>query len=268
MGATMDLPELDPADSRPKHQQIATRLREMIERGDLAAGERVPGENTLMKHYQVARSTARQALAELIDTGYIRTEPKVGTFVRDDRYLIRRPRRYRRARATGPFASDATAGELDTDIEATTEILPADQDVADRLAIQPDEPVVRTRYRFLANGRPIQSSTSYEPAALTAGTAIERPEDGPYAGAGVISRFDAIGVHITHVSEEVRVRPPRTDEATSLQIHRGVHVFDIRRTYTADDQPVETADITIPGDRYTLDYAFQVPAADEDPATD
>ena len=263
----MELPELDAADKRPKHQQIAARLREAIEAGLLAAGERVPGENTLMRYYQVARSTARQALAELIDSGYIRTEPKVGTFVRDDRELVRRPRRYRRSRATGPFATDAASAGLNPDIEAVTETVPADQLIAERLALQPGEPVVRTRYRFLANGRPVQSSTSWEPAALTTGTAIERPEEGPYAGAGVVTRFDSIGVHVTHVTEEVRVRPPRAAEAADLQVPRGVHVFDIRRTFTTDERPVETADITIPGDRYALDYAFRIPD-DEDPATD
>lgn len=264
----MELPELDPADERPKHQQITARLRQAIESGSYEPGERFPGENTLMTRYQVARSTARQALAELIDSGYLRTEPKVGTFVRDDRQLIRKPRRYRRTKDTGPFATDARGAGLSADIEAATETVPADQATADRLNLHAGDQVIRTRYRFLANGRPIQSSTSYEPAALTLGTLIERPEEGPYAGAGVVARFDSLGVHITHVTEEIRVRPPRPDETTDLQVPRGVHVFDIRRTFTTDSRPVETADITIPGDRYALVYAFQVPDDEQDPATD
>ena len=70
-----ELPDLDPADARPVNQQIADRLREAIESGVLAAGSQVPGENTLMARYGVARWTAREALAALAGGGALRGPP-------------------------------------------------------------------------------------------------------------------------------------------------------------------------------------------------
>lgn len=118
---------------------------------------------------------------------------------------------------------------------------------------------MRTVYRFLADGKPVQSSISYEPLSITEGTPVELPEQGPYARLGVLVRMDAIGVQITHVTEDVSVRPPTTDESTNLDIPTGVHVFEIWRTFKTDTQPVEVAKIIIPGDRYSLSYQFSIP---------
>lgn len=79
--------------------------------------------------------------------------------------------------------------------------------------------------------------------------------------------MDSIGVQITRVVEEVTVRPPRPEEVVSLDIPRGVHVFDILRTLATDERPVETANIVIPGDRYALVYAFNIPDDADDPVT-
>ncbi|WP_260327311.1 UTRA domain-containing protein [Streptomyces sp. TLI_185] len=138
--------------------------------------------------------------------------------------------------------------------------------MAERLAIEPGSAVMKTEYVFLADGQPIQSSVSYEPLDLTEGAEIELPEEGRYTNTGVITRMDAIDVHITRVSEEVTIRPPRAAESDLLQIEPGVHVFHIRRTFSTDERPVETADIIIPGDRYSLTYEFRV-TDEDDPAT-
>ena len=264
-----ELPDLDPADTRPVNQQIADRVREAIESGALAAGARVPGENTLMERYGVARWTAREALASLANSGLITKVPRVGTFVRDQRRLVRRPRRYRRRKQTseGPFATEVRDANMAPAIEADSSRIEAPADIATRLEIEPGTEVMCTHYRFLADGRPIQASTSYEPLDLTAGTAVELPEQGPLAGTGVITRMDNIGAEITRVVEEVTVRPPRPDEVSSLDIPSGVHVFDIIRTFATDERPVETANIVIPGDRYALVYEFRVTDDDDDPVT-
>lgn len=261
------LPELDPKDQRSKNQQIAAVLRQAIESGDLRPGDRVPGENVLMDRYGVARWTAREALAAVANLGLITKIPKVGTFVADRRRLERRPRRYRRTKAAGEFATEARAAGMNPRVEADSEKTTAPPDIAERLKITIGSAVMRTHYRFLANERPIQTSISYEPLNITEGTAVEVPEDGPMAGAGVIARMDSIGVRITHVSEEVAIRPPFQEEADTLEIPAGVQVFDIWRTLMTDGRPVEVANIIIPGDRYVLAYQFTVPDGDSDPAT-
>ncbi|RZU50715.1 GntR family transcriptional regulator [Krasilnikovia cinnamomea] len=260
------LPDLDPADPRPIHQQIAARVREAIESGVLQPGDRVPGENLLMTRYAVSRWTAREALALLANSGLITKVPKVGTFVRDQRRLQRKPRRYRRQRGTAEFATEARAAGLHPDIEADSRVVEAAEDIAARLEIPAGTEVMRTEYRFLADGRPIQLATSFEPFDLTRDTPIERPEEGPLAGTGVITRMDSIGVEITRVAEEVSTRLPSPGETEALRVPSGVPVFCIHRTFSTDQRPVEIADIVIPGDRYALTYEFRV-TEDDDPVT-
>ncbi len=206
-------------------------------------GERVPGENSLMDHYGVARETARKALDELAKAGLITKVRGSGTYVREERRLTRKPRRYRRQKQLGEFATDAMDAGRDPNVQASSVHVVATSKVAERLAIRAGDPVMKTEYLFLADGEPIQSSISYEPLELTGGTEVEFPEEGRYANAGVIPRMDAIGAHITHVTEEVTVRPPRAAEVNALRIESGVHVFCIRRTFRTDQRPVETADI-------------------------
>src|SRR5439155_1766624 len=80
----------------------------------------------------------------------------------------------------------------------------------------PTEAVMRTRYRFLADGEPIQLSTSWEPLTLTIGTPVERPENGPQVG--VVARMDTIGVHIDECEEKVADRPAHADEIEALDL--------------------------------------------------
>jgi DNA-binding GntR family transcriptional regulator len=107
-----------------------------------------------------------------------------------------------------------------------------------------------------ADGQPVQLATSYEPAGLTEGTAVALPEQGPYAGRGVIERMRSIGIEVDQVLEEVSVRTCLLAEAAALAMPTGSAVIAIERTHVAGAQPVETADIIIPADRFRLRYRF------------
>jgi len=75
--------------------------------------------------------------------------------------------------------------------------------------------------------------------------------------------MDVIGVHITHVVEDVHARPPRPYELESLHIPQGTPVLYVERTYIAGDLPVETADIVVSADRYVFSYAVAIPPRPE-----
>lgn len=57
--------------------------------------------------------------------------------------------------------------------------MPASAKIATRLGIAEGELCVRTTYEFLADGKPVQLSTSWEPYAVTGGTLVVLPEGGP-----------------------------------------------------------------------------------------
>jgi DNA-binding GntR family transcriptional regulator len=68
--------------SGPRYLQIATDLRERIERGDYAPGDKIPTKAELMAQWGVALNTVDRAVSELQKAGLIETHHGVGSFVR------------------------------------------------------------------------------------------------------------------------------------------------------------------------------------------
>lgn len=137
--------------------------------------------------------------------------------------------------------------------------MPAPAEVAARLGIAEGEPCVRTAYEFLADGRPVQLATSWEPYDLTAGSLVVLPEGGPHAGAGVVNRMAAIGITVSHVVEQPEPRQATAEEASLLGIQKAALVTHIRRTYYSDQgRPVETADIVVPAAHCEIVYEIPI----------
>lgn len=250
-----------PADL-PAYLRIAADLRDQIRTGQLAPGDKLPSESKLMSSYGVSNSVTKDAISLLKSEGLVEGRFGSGVYVREIRRLVREAQgRNQRAAAAGgstsPFARDAAASGQDPSWEHASSEVPCPADIAPRLAIEPDEPVMRTRYRYLAGGAPIQLATSYEPLAITRGTPVEQPESG--AAVGVVARMDHIGVAIDECVERVITRPayPEEIEALSLPV-RGAMMMIVERTYYAGGRPVETADIAMAADRYQLVYRWSV----------
>jgi ATP-binding cassette ChvD family protein len=102
--------------------------------------------------------------------------------------------------------------------------VPAPADIAARLGIAEGALCVRTSNEFLADGRPVQLSTSWEPYDLTAGTLVVLPEGGPHAGAGVANRMAATGVTVSHAVEQPEPRQATAEEASLLGIRKAALV--------------------------------------------
>lgn len=245
---------------RPAYIQIADDLRSRIIDGELRGGDKLPTEADLMADYGVSRIVVRQAVEVLRNEGLVVSQRGSGTYVREQRPRTRRVIGdfYTSRPASSPFANSAVASGMTPEWEYQTRRTTAPQAIAERLQIGAGDAVMRTQYRFFADGDPVMLSTSYEPLAITAGTPIEQPEASPTTG--VVGRMDLIGIHITHVVENVQARAPRPYEIETLQVQPGTPVMHIERTYFEGERPVETADIVVSADRYVLSYAVPVPA--------
>lgn len=147
-----------------------------------------------------------------------------------------------------PFRADMKAVGRNGGWESRTDAkVPAPAEIAARLGIGEGELCVRTVYEFLADGRPVQLSTSWEPYDLTGGTLVVLPEGGPHAAAGVVNRMAEIGVTVGHAVEQPEPRQATAEEASLLGIQKAALVTHIRRTYYSDQgRPVETADVVVP----------------------
>ena len=72
---------IDPLGPLPPYRQIAAILRRRIESGQYPPDTRVPTESELVEAFEVARTTARRAIAVLREEGLIYTVPQRGSYV-------------------------------------------------------------------------------------------------------------------------------------------------------------------------------------------
>jgi GntR family transcriptional regulator len=238
----------------PIYRRIADRLRDAILAGELRDGDRLPGENAIMAEYGIARATARQALAVLINEGLAVARRGSGVYVRTFR-PIRRHGSRRLARSqwqAGRAIWDAdTTGRPYTVDSAQITRVPAVAEAAARL--DTDEVWARRR-RYLVDDRPVQLATSQFPADLVEGTRIVEPDTGP---GGVYARLAELGTAPAHFTEEIRARMPSPDEARLLELPAGTPVIVVWRTaFTAEGRAVEFNEMIMDSASYVLQYDF------------
>jgi DNA-binding transcriptional regulator YhcF (GntR family) len=67
---------LAPDDSEPVRDQIVRQIRERITRGELRAGDSLPGHRRFARQYRVAPSTVEAAYQQLVADGFITGSPE------------------------------------------------------------------------------------------------------------------------------------------------------------------------------------------------
>jgi DNA-binding GntR family transcriptional regulator len=259
------------APTDPVYRRVLADLRAQIRDGVLPPGARVPSRNAIMSRYGVGETAAKHALQVLAAEGLIEARAGSGSYVREipaerllehDRpHFPGSPFGLAQAMETGEDGSPDQAGSEAVRLawEYHSERVSAPAAVAARLGLEPgDDRVMCTRYLLTADSSPVQVATSYEPLAITAGTPVLLPEQGRYAGRGVVARMAAIGVQVDQVVEEITVRPSLPAEASALGIGAGTPVLVIERAHLAGGLAAEVCDIVIPADRYRLRYRIPV----------
>jgi len=272
------------APTDPVYLRVLADLRAQIRDGVLPPGARVPSRNAIIARYGVGETAAKHALQVLATEGLIEARAGSGSYVR--RIPAVRLLEHDRLHFPGsPFglagpaaaANDAHGAGREQAGQAAqaggesvrlawehhAERVQAPPSVARRLRLEPgDDRVMRTRYLLTADGTPVQLATSYEPMAITAGTPVLLPEQGQFAGRGVIARMGVIGIQVDQVTEDIGIRPSQAPEASALAIAHGALVVSVERAHLAADRVVEVGDIVIPADQYRLRYRIPVNRAD------
>jgi DNA-binding GntR family transcriptional regulator len=249
------------APTDPVYLRVLADLRAQIRDGVLAAGARVPSRNAIMARYGVGETAAKHALQVLATEGLIEARAGSGSYVRriPPVRLLEHDRLHFPGSPFGLAAAQANGEAVRMRWEHHAEQVQAPAPVARRLRLEPgDDLVMRTSYLLTADGTPVQLATSHEPVAITAGTPVLLPEQGQFAGRGVITRMDAIGIQVDQVTEEIAIRPSRAAEAVMLAIAPGAPVISVERAHLAGTMVVEVSDIVIPAEQYKLRYRIPV----------
>lgn len=231
-----------------KYEDIADDLRQQIADETLAPGSRLPSIAQLMERYDAAERTVLDATRLLLIEGVISSKVGAGYTVRERPEVMRLARSWYRDNAGkgSPWRADMADQGHDGSWTSQSKSTPATAAVAERLHIEPGARTMRTEYVFTVDGKPTYLSASWEPMGITMGTEILLPEDGEFAGRGVVDRFAAIGITVTEVREELIPRTLTGAEAEKLGLNAGMAILVIERTYYAGKTPVETADIVLP----------------------
>ncbi|MFG2224520.1 GntR family transcriptional regulator [Streptomyces sp. NPDC048644] len=233
--------------------RIAQLLRDRVTSGMWSVGDQLPSRAALSAEFGVGDNVVRRAQEALIEEGLLEGRAGSGTFVRAPR-----ERRVLRRTVSGT-TSPAPAGFTGTWEARSIAKVPAGPETAFRLGIGDDGMCVLTTYEFFTDSRPVLLATSWEPMAVTGGSAVVLPEGGPLAGAGVITRMRHLGIAITRVVEVPRPIRLNRDQAHLLGLATGAQATFIERTHYADGRAVETADWVVPSELWDITYTIAAP---------
>lgn len=102
---------LDRSDRASLQEQLARQIKELIQRGVLAAGDALPSTRDLAGQLTVSRNTAVYAYERLVSEGYLESIPRMGVFVSSTIALSRHSRWSSRSRARRHSAPAAAPSE-------------------------------------------------------------------------------------------------------------------------------------------------------------
>ncbi|GAA5054062.1 GntR family transcriptional regulator [Thermocatellispora tengchongensis] len=247
------------ASSDPVYLRVVEDLRRQIRDGLLPPGASIPSRAQLTRKYGVGETAARHALRVLAAEGLIYGRVGSGHYVRD-RPVLTPLHRWRHHDHHAPMAADLQNQNRRITCTWRVERAEAGRAIGQRLRVPESAPVVRTRYVIRDDNSPVQIAWSYEP--MGPGDAAEGqilPTEGSGDRQGLVTRMAAQGIKITEIVETVRTRIPEPTEIDALDLVAGAHVLHVERTHLAGDRPVETSDIIVSGDLFSLVYSIPVP---------
>jgi DNA-binding GntR family transcriptional regulator len=254
--------------SRSVKQQIADELRAAVLDGSLAPGDRLPTEAELIERHEVARNTARDALAMLVNEGLIVARRPHGYFVRDRQRMDYRPQSDLRVHPTDAqhdvFLTELGQAGREPSQSIDVAIVEPPAEVAKRLKLSTgDLAVVRRRVRYLG-GEPFYSNDSYYPLDVAQDTPLMVPLDIARGANRVMAEHGHVQVRAV---DEIFVRMPTPDEVKRLDLAPGTPVAThVITGYGNNDEPLRCVLNVLPGDRHVIIYerpGFPLPSDTE-----
>ena len=226
-------PDLGIANGSPVHVSIARWLTDLIGRGDLVPGDRLPREDQFAALLGVSRMTLRQALSTLEAHGALerKTGRTGGTFVRE-------PRIDCDLTGLAGFTEQMRRAHLRAGARVVSaETVAANATVARALAVRRGDPVheiVRVR---TARREPLALEHSYFPFEPFPDLLSQRLTGSLY---GLLERV--YGLRPAHAVEALEPATARPHEAVLLQTEVSTPLMLIERTaFTNAGLPVEFA---------------------------
>lgn len=232
--------ELDQHSVIPLYHQLKEILKENIERGDWAPGDKIPSENELRAEYNISRNTAKKAIEDLVQIGVLNRIQGKGTFVSQPK--LEQP-------LMGFYSFSKVMKEMGmapTDIILHMNKTTASPRVASKLMIDEGDTLIELKRLRCANDEPVILETSYIPQYLIPGIKQEHVMN--------TSLYDVMesdfGIIVTKAKEVFEPVLIRDYESEYLQVKEGYPALLLERTaYERSGKPVEFCHSIVRGDR-------------------
>jgi GntR family transcriptional regulator len=231
------------SDDRPRHEQIAAKLREQILSGEFSPGEALPSTPNLVERYGAANPTIQKAIRALKEEGFLTSQPGKGVYVRNRQPFVVKVAAYFAPSPGGYSYQNLEVAELRPPGEVAEALnLPPEGTAALRRRI--------TRYR----GEPVELVWSYYPMDIAAGTPLAAP--GKISG-GAPAALANLGYPERHFTDRVSVRMPTTEEVELLDLPNVPVIRQFRVIYSDNERPVEATVMVKGGHLHELLYEQQ-----------
>lgn len=226
----------------PLYVQIRRALRQDMLNNVLEPGQRLPSEDELAVKFGVSRMTVRQGISELVEEGLLYRRHGVGTFVayphleRDHTHLT-------------SFYESAQQEGLEMSVRVLAlEVLPAKPRIAQQLALEDGELVIRVKTLRILDRTPVTLHDAYIPYALIPELLTEN-----LATSHIWDILEAHGLRVKRAIQSMEAREADEDISCLLEIDEGAPVlFKERTVYLDNGKPVEFTYCYNRGDRYRL----------------
>lgn len=222
-----------------RRDAIADDLRNRIVTGQLRPGERLPSEAHLAAQYMVSTPTLRNALAVLQAEGLVEKTHGKGNFVRRP---LRRITYVGGRRTPDPHSMDLAS--LSVTVHTTR--VRARGHLAALLKMPIGTPLTEILCLGHEDERPHSLARIYVPCDLAPAVVFREPL--PYEA--VVTRLTELRPPPAEVREQISVRLPTPEEASTLRISSALAVLAVtRQTADTAGRVVEAALLVLPGDR-------------------
>jgi DNA-binding GntR family transcriptional regulator len=208
---------LDRSSPVPLYYQVATRLQELIEKGEIGVGARIENEVDLAERLGVSRPTTRRAIQYLVERGMLVRKRGVGTQVVHPK--VRRPVEL------SSLYDDLVAGDRAPRTEVLDlRVIPASDAIAGSLSLEPGAEVTWIERLRYAGGEPLALMHNAIPVDVLTVTEDDLSTHGLYE---LLRRAG----HVPRIATQViGARSATATEARTLAEKRGASLLTMNRT--------------------------------------
>lgn len=233
---------------QPLWMQIADGIRQRVESGEWAAGERLPSQRQLAEEYGAgSHMPVNRAVIALINEGVLATDPHAprrGVRVRSSQIL----QRDIFGGPSGQSFEDET-GAVDVSVTVAYSWGNATPEVARLLQVDTGTEILTRTFRYSLDGTPHQVAREYMRADLARQCGLTGP-DAEVPGRSTDIWLAAAGIELHRETLRLQFRAPTESERDELAIPVGAQVVDKTViTYDATDVPLDARRILIVSDR-------------------